>query len=307
MPARLMPTSALGFLAALTLTAPSPAGDQPDRPLVKGVGGKDKEKGEPARPGGLTQLEPRGWATLTGTVTYDGDPPEPKKINFAGNPHAPKCHEGATEREVIQQTWLVNPKNKGVSDVVIYLKAPRGKFLKLHESYLAKKGGSVALRQPHCAFIPHVSVYWAAYRDKDGRLKPTGQKLQVFNDAKFDHNVKWEGRPSVQGKGGNVTLSPGGKTEYVFRPDLQVPITFSCGIHPWMNATCWALDTPYAARTDEDGKFTIENVPAGVEVHVVAWHEDTANDGFFHGGREGRKLTLKPGTPHILNLKVKAR
>src|SRR5262249_21968650 len=108
---------------------------------------------------------------------------------------------------------------------------------------------------------------------------------------------------TVQGKGDNVMLNEGESRKYTFKADLQNPIVFSCGIHTWMKAKCWALDTPYAARTDENGKFTIENAPLGVELYVVGWHDDTADKGFFHGGKGGTKTTLKEGEE--LKIKVK--
>jgi hypothetical protein len=295
------------LFAALALTGASPAGDPPQRPPLKAPPGGDRQEakgeGEPAPPPKLTKLKPGGWGTLTGTVTYEGDPPRADKLKF-GPEREMNCTQGASERELVNQTWLINPKNKGVSDVIIYLKAPPGRFLEVHDSYLKTKHRPVELRQPHCVFIPHSFYVWAAYRDNNGKLRATGQKVRVVNDAKFKHNVMWEGGP-VQGKGDNIVLNEGGSHEYTFKADLRTPIRFKSGIHPWMSATCWALDTPYAARTDENGKFTIENAPLDVELYVVAWHEGAANHGFFHGGSNGTKTTLKKGEE--LRLAVKKR
>jgi hypothetical protein len=45
-----------------------------------------------------------------------------------------------------------------------------------------------------------------------------------------------------------------------------------CDYHPWMIAYWMILDHPYAAITDKDGKFTIENLPEG-DHELVIWHE----------------------------------
>jgi plastocyanin len=45
-----------------------------------------------------------------------------------------------------------------------------------------------------------------------------------------------------------------------------------CQIHAQMNASIVVLDHPWFVIPDEDGTFTIPNVPAG-ERTVVAWHE----------------------------------
>ena len=92
------------------------------------------------------------------------DAPAPAKLKITGE-HEKSCHAGADERELIEQTWLVNKDNKGVSDVIIFLQPPEGKFFPIHKSYLNKKDNFVPLHQPHCAFIPHVFPYWASYYD----------------------------------------------------------------------------------------------------------------------------------------------
>jgi hypothetical protein len=301
---RLQSFGVLIFVGALCVSVAAPGckkgEDKGNTPANTDGGGGDGKGNQPTK---LTELAPKTWGKITGTVTYDGDPPPEEKQDF--KEHAKNCESGAGPREKVKQSWLVNKENNGVSDVVIYLKAPKDKFLKVHESYLEKKDGFVDLHQPHCAFKPHAFTVWAEYRDKDGKLKKTGQKVRVKNDAEFEHNIKWEGRTALQGKGDNVTLKKGEERDYAFKADLQTPITFGCGIHPWMNATCWALDTPYAARTDEKGNFTIENAPLGVDLYIVAWHEGAAPDDFFHGGRNGTKITLDGKKP--IELKVKRK
>lgn len=45
-----------------------------------------------------------------------------------------------------------------------------------------------------------------------------------------------------------------------------------CNIHPWMKAYVVLRSSPYMAKTDQDGRFTIKNLPAGKHVFRV-WHE----------------------------------
>jgi plastocyanin len=45
-----------------------------------------------------------------------------------------------------------------------------------------------------------------------------------------------------------------------------------CHIHSQMSATIVVLDHPYFAMADQDGHFTIPNVPPG-EYTLVGWHE----------------------------------
>jgi hypothetical protein len=266
-------------------------------PSAATPGGKfDKNDGKPV------ELATTGWTTLMGTVTYEGKPPPPRTLDFRFNKDARLCHDGAQASELIEQTWLVNPKNRGVANVVIWVSPPRGAFFKIHESYLRKKENVIELRQPHCAFIPHTLVYWASYYDKDtGEQKPSGQKLRIRNDAKFVHNTGWAGDEDINPRG-TLTLVPGDSKLLTFRGQ-DTPISFKCDIHPWMHAKCWSLDTPYCARTDENGKFTIPNVPAGDRVRIVAWHEGVG----FVFGQEGKTMLLNKDREVQLSFSIKAR
>ena len=59
-----------------------------------------------------------------------------------------------------------------------------------------------------------------------------------------------------------------------------------CQIHAQMNASIVVLDHPWFVIPDEDGTFTIPNVPAG-ERTVVAWHERI--------GEKRERLRVTPG------------
>jgi hypothetical protein len=249
------------------------------------------------------ELPSTGWGALTGTVSYDGDPPIPKMIDFGGNKDAQNCHAGAAPQELVDQTWLVNEKNKGVPNAVIALRPPARYYFKIKPED-KRRPDVVTLRQPHCAFVPHVLVHFPAYYSPlhDDYVR-TGQKLVVVNDAKFNHNTGYSGA----GDKGNPILAPGNKLElnrFLPDPDLAFDMVgFKCDIHPWMHARALVFEHPYAAATDNDGKFEIKNVPTGAKLYVLGWHEGA---GYFFGGKEGKEMTLKEGK-NTLELKIKAR
>ncbi len=304
---RIQALGMLLLLPALAVVMTTPGCSKKDEPAPKGGKGNDQvgkgsNKGAP-KPAEMKELASTGWGTLTGKVTYDGDPPAEPKLNMSGNKDEKACHEGAKEKEIVEQLWLVNKETKGVENVVIYLRAPEDTYFKIKDEDKNRKGKSVLIHQPHCAFLPHVSVHFPAYYDKDtGDLKRTGEIVVVKNDATFNHNTAWsgsEGQPK-----GSLTLQPGQDLSIKeINPDADAPMSLKCDIHSWMNAKCWAFDHPYAARTDKDGKFEIKNVPTGVEVHVVGWHEGAK---YFNGGKNGTPLTLKDGeTKKLDDIKVK--
>jgi len=139
--------------------------------------------------------------------------------------------------------------------------------------------------------VPHVMA-----------LKP-GQYLKVKNSAPIPHNTKWE-VDSLANTPGGQTIAPKGAIEKVELKPQDSPITLRCDFHKWMTAYVWVLPHHYVAVTGPDGTFTIDNVPTGVELNVVAWHE---GPGYFYGGKKGTAHTFKSGENKLEDLPVTAK
>ena len=54
--------------------------------------------------------------------------------------------------------------------------------------------------------------------------------------------------------------------------DKEGQITLLCNVHTEMSAFIVAVPNPYFAKTGNDGKFTIDNIPAG-QYTLKTWHE----------------------------------
>ncbi len=284
-----------------------------------GGGGTPTHKGGDGTAGGgggggggggeLTAVEAKGMATIKGTVTYDGDPPDPGTVTSRKDFQEHKDKDYCLKGDVKGQSWKVGA-NKGVADVVIWVKPPAKHYFPVPDDKFWPK--EVDIDQPQCQFIPHVLVYFP----RDAKGKSSGQTLKIKNSASIAHNTKWAG--GEDNPGGNDNLPPGHHKEVPLEPSRTV-VTFNCDFHKWMNAYCWVLDTPYYAVTDKDGNFEIKNVPAGAELTLVAWHEDTnqnaakSPDKNFDlpegaGSRSGEKIgTLKDGETKTVNFKVKEK
>lgn len=267
-----------------------------------GSGGPGKT---PVKKTGLTEVEGKGTATLKGRATLDGPAPTAliKEMDaklteqIDKNNNKDICLKGS-EDEKSEQEWKIG-KDGGVANVVVWLKPPAGQFFKVDLDKPTWKK-EVALEQPHCAFEPHVFVLFPEYMDpKTKKLKATGQKFVVKNNAPMNHNTKWAG--GTKNPGDNVTLTPKQEKDVELKPDANTPVTFACNIHQWMNGYAWVLDHPYAAVTDKDGNFEIKDAPAGVELEVVAWHEP--GTWLTGGSSKGEKITLKEGD-NTKNFKV---
>jgi hypothetical protein len=267
------------------------SGDKKD-----GGGGGPSDTGkEPTPAGKKTALEVKEYATIKGRVTYDGEPPDPGKItsreDFQKHDDKAKCEEAP--EDLVGQAWKVSA-DKGVADVVIWVKPPEGKYFPIPPNDKKTWKEKPELDQPHCAFHPHVQVLYP----EDAEGHKTGQKFTVVNNSKnLNHNTKWSGGP--KNSAGNQNIPPGKTIPIEFHPD-RAPVEFQCDFHKWMNAYAWVFDHPYAAVTDKDGKYEIKNVPAGVKLQIIAWHEGansgaaTLDQGFVlpegKGSRNGKDL-----------------
>src|SRR5205823_11410783 len=85
------------------------------------------------------------------------------------------------------------------------------------------------------------------------------------------------------------TLQPGKEDEVKGLVPYFKPMFMVCNIHNWMKSYGFIMEHPYCAITDAEGNFTIKNAPLGVDLQVVAWHEDAL---FFNGGEDGKKMKL---------------
>jgi hypothetical protein len=286
-------------LVAVTLgcptsdTGPSGGGTSPGKAEVT-----------PVRPRGeMKEFEAKGTGTLKGKVALDGPVPEQliaqknKDLDAAIEKHQDKaqCLAG-TEAEKTQQAWKVS-KDGAVQFVAIWVRPPQGHYFKIDPDKLGIPK-TVEVDQPHCAFLPHVQTAFPSYYDpKTKKQTPSGQELIIKNNAKMNHNTKWGGGPKNQGA--NPMLPPGKDLKLDVNADDTIPISLSCSIHTWMTGYIWALDTPFAAVTNDKGEYEIKNVPAGADLQLYVWHEPD------EWVAQGEKITIKEGD-NTKDFKVKA-
>lgn len=244
----------------------------------------------------LKPFEGKGLGSIKGKVIYDGTPPTPADLAARDDIKAHKDFGVCTKGDMKDQTWKV--KNGAVANVVIYVDPPAGTYFGAPSG---KKSwpDEVVVDQPFCAFEPHVAVIYPGYTDRvNKKFVPSGQKFVIKNSAAIGHNTKYIG-DAVVGNGENLTLEPSGKKELKLKPQ-KGPITVQCDFHKWMTGYWFALDHPYAAVTKDDGTFEINNIPAGTELTLKAWHEA--------GGEQTKKVKIEENKQvDVPDIKVKAK
>lgn len=237
-----------------------------------GKGGGDKGAEAKADAGGKGEaITAKTDGVIKGKVMYKGPPLTPEQIKaMADHADAKICLAG-TEQEKIDQTWLIS-KDGGVANVVVFLQPTGGQHFKVTDAEVAEaKKNQPAIDQPHCAFVPHIVAMFPAYKDEKGKLHETGQKLLIKNSGEASHNTKIAGDP-LKNPEFNQNLGPKQDIAHDIKYQKK-PLSVACDKHPWMNAKILTFDQPYFAVTNKDGTFEIRNVPSGVDLNVMIWHE----------------------------------
>ena len=83
--------------------------------------------------------------------------------------------------------------------------------------------------------------------------------------------MNWTGHP-LKNPGNNVILPAKGEQKIENLKADRYPVKIACNIHPWMGAWVRVFSHPYYAVSDADGRFTIQQAPAG-KYRLVSWHE----------------------------------
>ncbi len=225
------------------------------------------------------------WGNLKGTIVVDGKLPPAGELLVDGDDRAYCLRKGESFTD---QTLLVGD-NGGLSEAFIMMYFARGDDRRpdVHPSYQEQKHASVVISNKHCRFEPH-AVFLR-----------TGQKLSLQNEDTIGHNCHIVGMQNED----NLNLGSGASVEIAFDKSERIPGIVKCDIHRWMEAIILIRDEPYAAITDTDGNFLIENIPAG-DWTFQFWHKRAGymtslkrqgESESFLGRRGEVSVTIKPG------------
>ena len=195
------------------------------------------------------------WGHLSGTITVDGEVAA-QKTEAVGD-HADKAACLVDGKIPVDDNVVVNPENNGLRDVYVIMYLKKKKDPAIHPSYETKKAEPVVLDNVNCRFVPHATFV------------RTGQKLILKNSDAVGHNCKI----TTFNNEVNPNIPPNAETEVKFDTEDSRPGNVECNLHSWMDAVIFIRDNPYVAITDADGKFTIENLPAG-EWEFQFWHKE---------------------------------
>jgi len=184
----------------------------------------------------------QSWAeTIKGSVRYTGTPIERKKVPVTIDQYI--CGKDKESEDLLLSS------NKGIRNAVVSLQnVPPG----------AKgdwKLPPAKMDQKQCSFVPRVVIV------------PVGGTVEFLNSDRLLHNVRStakENAPFNRAQPHARTIS------FVFKqPEL---LRVDCDLHSWMRGWVVVAAHPFYAVTNEQGEFTLENVPPG-KYTLQIWQE----------------------------------
>jgi hypothetical protein len=211
--------------------------------------------------GELPKPEP-GWGRIEGRVVFQGDLNDPKLKRYRDD-------LAVSERQSIQDSingvrprqlgtvpnhsLLIDDKTRGIRDALVYL---RHRPDRIHP----------ALENQHLDPLAVVYENWLyAPRTLIARVGQTVRLVARGEGANF--NVQ-----AMAGQSINPLVRPGEQAEFQPTAREQVPIRVICNIRDTAVGYWLIVDHPYAAQTQTDGSFVLDNLP-DEEVELVVWHE----------------------------------
>jgi hypothetical protein len=206
-------------------------------------------------------------ATIKGTVTLDGAPPEPRKIIMTAGPDCAKLHSSP-----LTYPEVVTGDHGALANILVYVKSGLGSY------HFDVPATPAALDQVGCMYEPHVLGLMA------------GQALEIKNTDPIIHNV----HPVPHNNRGWNKSQPVGSApiEASFEhPDFAMPVL--CNVHPWMRAFLFVFPHPYFDVTSTAGTFELKNLPPGTYT-VEAWQEKygTQDQTVTLGPKESKSLAF---------------
>ncbi|MDB6110774.1 MAG: hypothetical protein JWR69_2524 [Pedosphaera sp.] len=165
---------------------------------------------------------------------------------------------GRFHSQPVKTRFYVVATNGGLANVFVFIRSG------LEGKHFATPSTPVLIDQVGCEFEPYITAAMVK------------QAIRVGNSDPVLHNV----HPTPTSRGNresNKAQSPGSAPLNFSFSAPELPIRFRCEVHPWMFAYVFVVDHPFFAVTDENGNFTIKNVPPGKYL-LEAYHLKTHRD-----------------------------
>lgn len=233
----------------------------------------------------LTALPAAGGAfaggDLRGRFVYDGAAPARKPVVITAD------KEFCCKQNILEENLVVNPVNRGVANVFVWLYVAReDPPPAVHNSYAETEKADVLMDCSGCRFEPHAQVLRTTQTLVTRNLNPIGDSIKIDTLS----------NPSI-----NIVIPIKGQWRQSYANAERLPARVSCSLHPWESGWLLVKEHPYLAVSNLDGNFAIKNLPPGKWAFQF-WHEQSGylTEVKFQGKatawKRGRaEFEIKPG------------
>jgi len=212
--------------------------------------------------------------TIEGTITLDGVVPQPKGFNLITFPDPMYCGRISNGRGWrLLHDFVVSPQG-GLKDAIVLLEGiDAGKPFEVSVPLIEARD---------CMFQPFMTIVRNGHAVEVINMDPVMHDIQgyetspeagarvLFNTPLIMNHQHHRGdlhamHTHAPGKSliGPIYLNKGRRTFYM-----------QCGFHAYMESWAMAVNNPYYALTDAEGKFMIDRIPPGT-YQLVVWHPQT--------------------------------
>lgn len=186
-----------------------------------------------------------GAGSISGRVTLSGNPPKFKPIDLSKEP---ACVKMRASDPLFPENVVTGPGNS-LRNVVVYISAGE-------PENDPPPAAPVLFDQQGCHYTTHVLVF------------RVGQEVRISNSDPLSHNIHPMARINREWN----KIQPPGTPPFSYSYEHEEFIPIKCNIHPWMQGYFVVLKTSHFSVTDDEGRFSLPNLPPGHYV-VTAWHE----------------------------------
>ena len=216
----------------------------------------------PERPAATAKAD--GPGSVTGKVSFDGEPPVRTPVKMAADPN---CKPGP---ESLSETTVVSA-DRGLKNVFVYVKDGLG------NAVYETPATPISLDQMGCRYEPHVFGVFV------------GQPVEIKNSDPTLHNVHAIPKNNEEFNFGQQDQKAPVVTKTFTKPEIGV--SFRCDVHGWMRSYANVVTHPFFAVTKEDGSFEIKGLAPGTYT-IEAWHERL--------GTQTQQVTISESAPAVM-------
>ena len=220
---------------------------------------------------GYEVKEIAGGGTVQGTVTLSGPVPDPKAYNLVIFPDPEYCgriSNGNGWR--LLRDFLVNEQGQVLNVVVLLEGVTEGKPFALSVPRVEARD---------CRFSPFTTVVRSGHGIEVVNMDPVMHDIQAYETSTamgtrvlFNSPLPFNRRHHRGDLHATHDHKPGESLVRQFQlSKKRRTFVMQCGFHAYMESWAIAVDNPYYVLTDENGQFSLEDVPPGT-YDLRAWH-----------------------------------